>query len=94
MSFDEIFDLTAGVYFNFYNIYTLRARSKYHTQLAKMSFDKIFDLIVGVFFMFIIFFIYNIYKVPLREVPKGVAQERNPNIQHLTVCRQIICTWW
>ena len=21
MSFDEIFDLTAGVYFNFYNIY-------------------------------------------------------------------------
>ena len=22
MSFDEIFDLTAGVYFNFYNIYT------------------------------------------------------------------------
>ena len=23
MSFDEIFDLTAGVYFNFYNIYTL-----------------------------------------------------------------------
>ena len=26
-----------------------------------------------------------IYKVPLRKVPKGVAQERNPSIQHLTV---------
>ena len=32
------------------------------------------------------------YKVLLREVPKGVAQERNPNIQHLTVCGQIRCT--
>ena len=28
------------------------------------------------------------YKVPLREVPKGVAQERNPNIQHLTVGKE------
>ena len=30
----------------------------------------------------------HIYKVPLRPlrgVPKGVAQERSPNIQHLTV---------
>ena len=25
------------------------ARSKYHTQLAKMSFDKIFDLTAGVY---------------------------------------------
>ena len=24
------------------------------------------------------------YKVPLREVPRGVAQERNPSVQHLT----------
>ena len=30
MSFDKIFDLTAGVYFNFYNI-VIRARSEYHT---------------------------------------------------------------
>ena len=34
MSFDKIFDLTAGV--------------EYHTQLAKMSFDKVFDLTAGV----------------------------------------------
>ena len=27
MSFDEIFDLTAGVYFNFYNIYAVRLLS-------------------------------------------------------------------
>ena len=37
---------------------------------------------------------YKKYKVPLREVPKGVAQERNPSIQHLTVCGQIRCTRW
>ena len=28
MSFDEIFDLTAGVYFNFYNIYILLIAKK------------------------------------------------------------------
>ena len=27
MSFDKIFDLTAGVYFNFHNIYTIRRKS-------------------------------------------------------------------
>ena len=53
MSFDRIFDLTAGVYFNFHNIY---ARSEYHTQLAKMSFDQISDLTAGVYFNF-----YDIY---------------------------------
>ena len=36
---------------------------------------------------------FKAYKAPLREVPKGVAQERNPSIQHLTVCGQIKCTW-
>ena len=30
-----------------------RARSEYHTQLAKMSFDEIFDLTAGVHFYFI-----------------------------------------
>ena len=30
----------------------IRARSEYHTQLAKMSFDKIFDLTAGVYFNF------------------------------------------
>ena len=34
----------------------------------------------------------HIYKVPLREVPRGVAQERSPNIQHLTACGQKTCT--
>ena len=29
------------------------ARSKYHTQLAKMSFDRIFDLTAGAYFIFI-----------------------------------------
>ena len=44
MSFDEIFDLTAGVYFNFYN----KKGSEHNTHLAKkMSFDKIFDLTAG-----------------------------------------------
>ena len=33
------------------------------------------------------------YKVPLREVRSGVAQERNPSIPHLTACGQIRCTW-
>ena len=28
----------------------------------------------------------TIYKVPLREVPRGVAQERNPSIQHVSDC--------
>ena len=40
------------------------------------------------------FHCHRSYKVPLREVPKGMAQEGNPNIQHLTVCGQIRCTWW
>ena len=31
---------------------TSYARSKYHTQLAKMSFDKIFDLTAGVYVYF------------------------------------------
>ena len=35
MSFDEIFDLTAGVYFNFYNIYI--ARSTYHYAYARQT---------------------------------------------------------
>ena len=50
MSFDKIFDLIAGVYLNFYNMYL--------TQLAKMSFDKIFDLTAGLYFNF-----YNIMPV-------------------------------
>ena len=33
------------------------------------------------------------YKVPLREVRSGVAQERNPSIPHLTACGQIRCAW-
>ena len=33
MSFDKIFDLTAGVYFNFYNI------ANKQTQIANMSND-------------------------------------------------------
>ena len=35
---------------------SLRARSEYHTQLAKMSFDETFDLTAGVYFHF-----YNIF---------------------------------
>ena len=31
MSFDEIFDLTAGVYFNFYNIYEFRRNLRSHS---------------------------------------------------------------
>ena len=34
------------------------------------------------------------YKVPLREVHRGVAQEQNQSIQHLTAYGQIRCTWW
>ena len=30
MSFDEIFDLTAGVYFNFYNIYGAQTQPRKH----------------------------------------------------------------
>ena len=30
-----------------------KARSEYHTQLAKMSFDEIFDLTAGVYFHFL-----------------------------------------
>ena len=52
MSFDKIIDLTAGVYFNFYNILTAR---EYHKQLAKMSFDKIIDLTAGVYLFLIIY---------------------------------------
>ena len=53
MSFDKIFDLTAGVYFYFNDIIQgSYARSEYHTQLANMSFDKIFDLTAGVYFYF------------------------------------------
>ena len=37
--------------------------------------------------------VYICYKVPLRELPGGMAQERNPSIQHLTSCGQIRCTW-
>ena len=33
MSFDEIFDLTAGVYFNFYNIYQLAGSVYYFGRL-------------------------------------------------------------
>ena len=46
MSFDEIFDLTAGVYFYVYNIL-----------LANMSSDEIFDLTAGAYFFFIIYFL-------------------------------------
>ena len=44
MSFDEIFDLTAGVYFNFYNIYRLQAghRSILRTNFAFICFLRIF----------------------------------------------------
>ena len=38
MSFDEIFDLTAGVYFNFYNIYTKQhSRYRYPTNIGGSS---------------------------------------------------------
>ena len=41
MSFDEIFDLTAGVHFNFYNIYVYILQVP-TTQLGKMSIDPKF----------------------------------------------------
>ena len=83
MSFDKIFDLTAGVYFNFYN----KARSEYHTQLAKMSFDKIFDLTAGVYFNFYNIILENVWPSrphaavrPDGEVVRGV-QYSAPDIQ-------------
>ena len=55
MSFDKIFDLTAGVYFDLtiywpYTTRNMRDRSITHRQLAKMNFDKIFDLTAGEYF--------------------------------------------
>ena len=32
VSFDKVFDLTAGVYFNIYNIYDVRSTSKFPTK--------------------------------------------------------------
>ena len=67
MSFDEIFDLTAGVYFLFFMIYfesptyilnnedpqpVIRAIGVSHTACKKISFDKILDLTAGVYFNF------------------------------------------
>ena len=44
MSFDEIFDLTAGVYFNFYNIifsyiYRMRIHPKSYTFFTTFPYD-------------------------------------------------------
>ena len=54
MSFDKIFDLTAGVYFHFYSILEdtdtqYQARSEYHTHLAHVGFDESFNLTAGVY---------------------------------------------
>ena len=55
MSFDEIFDLTAGVYFNFYSILQVPT-----TQLAKMIIDPKSELTADVLEIFLLntFFIY------------------------------------
>ena len=47
MSFDEIFDLTAGVYFNFYNIYiyrSVRGPMPHSLQRKLSNFRREFDL--------------------------------------------------
>ena len=40
MSFDEIFDLTAGVYFNFYNIYIRRIQGRNTENLVMVLLPK------------------------------------------------------
>ena len=39
MSFDEIFDLTAGVYFNFYNIYNIYYNKKIHSSWTSCEIE-------------------------------------------------------
>ena len=42
-------------------------------------------------YMLHILVLIRMYKVPLREVRRGgVAQERNPSVQHLTACGQVV----
>ena len=58
MSFDEIFDLTAGVYFNFYNIWPLdstKEHQAYKWTVYLPEGHKV-TLITIYFFMRIIFF--------------------------------------
>ena len=40
MSFDEIFDLTAGVYFNFYNIYSYNIRYFESIHVSYVNFSR------------------------------------------------------
>ena len=51
MSFDEIFDLTAGVYFHLKKKKSKVREGEKTFPYTSMSFDKIFDLKGGVYFI-------------------------------------------
>ena len=63
MSFDEIFDLTAGVYFNFYNIYIYFKRGWEGIRNAKLFLFGVSmlinietgDFLIGLHFSFFFF---------------------------------------